>query len=123
MVWKMACTGILVISGVCVSMMAYFAFIQAGGIHTAGVQEKNVILVAAHDSPEASKVLADYTCNGTADQVEAQQAIDASRAGGAAAVSLAEGTFNLDGDLIVPGNTHTEGKDETRTPAGMAVAG
>ncbi|MBP7410446.1 MAG: hypothetical protein KA818_02730 [Methanoculleus sp.] len=114
MIRKMACTGILVILVVCVSMTALFAFIQAGGIHAAGVGEKNVILVAAHDSPEAAKVLADYTCDGIADQVEIQQAIDASRARGAA-VSLAEGTFNLDGDLVVPGNTLIEGKGETRT--------
>ena len=76
---------------VCVSMTALFAFIQAGGIHAAGVPEKNVILVAAHDSPEAAKVLADYTCDGIADQVEIQQAIDASRARGAAVSSASPG--------------------------------
>ena len=114
MIRKMACTGFLVLLVVCVSTTAVLAFIQAGGTYTGPAPEKNAILVAAHDSPEASKMLADYTCDGIADQVEIQQAIDASRSGGAAVV-LAEGTFNLSGNLVVPGNTLIEGKGDTLT--------
>jgi len=62
MIRKMACTGFLVILVASVSMAVLLAFIQAGGIHTAGIPEKNAILVAARDSPESAKALADYIC-------------------------------------------------------------
>lgn len=114
MIRKMACTGFLVILVASVSMAILLAFIQAGGIHAAGIPEKNAILVAARDSPESAKALADYICDGVADQVEIQQAIDASRSRGMI-VSLAEGTFILDGDLVVPDDTTIEGKGDTRT--------
>lgn len=114
MIWRMACAGILVILAVFVSMMVFFAFIQADGIPTDDVLEKNAIMVAAHDSPETVKELADYICDGVADQVEIQRAIDLSRSRGGV-VSLAKGTFYLDGNLVVPGNTIIEGEGETRT--------
>lgn len=106
------CTGIFVLLAVFMSTMAPLAFIYADNTYAAPAN--NTIVVAAHDSPEESKILADYTCDGTADQVELQQAIDAFPSGGAT-LSLTEGTFNLNGILLVPGDILIEGKGDTRT--------
>ena len=58
-------------------------------IDTIGV---NGLLVAANDASDAAKGRADYVCDGTADDVQIQAAIDALTSGGR--VVLSEGTFN-----------------------------
>jgi len=52
------------------------------------------LVVAANDSPAKSKAGADYVCDGTADDVEIQAAIDA-LSGNAGSIMLLEGTFNI----------------------------
>jgi parallel beta-helix repeat protein len=55
------------------------------------------IVVAASDSSEKSKAQADYVCDGTADDVEIQSAINALPATGGK-IQLTEGTFVLNAD-------------------------
>ena len=52
------------------------------------------LVVAASDSPTKSKAQADYVCDGTADDVQIQAAIDALPAAGGT-VKLSEGTFTI----------------------------
>ncbi len=54
--------------------------------------------VAASDSAYPSR--ADYKCDGTADDVEIQQAVDALPAGGGKII-LMEGTFSLDAGIVI----------------------
>jgi len=61
----------------------------------ANVTRSATFVVAASDSSAASKAQADYVCDGTADYVQIQAAIDALPAGGGRVV-LSEGTFTLD---------------------------
>lgn len=114
MLRKMVYTGILVALMACMSTMTLLPFMQTGVPYAAPAPARNTILIAAHDSPEDLKMLADYTCDGVADQVEIQRALDASRPGGAT-IFLAEGTYNLNGDLTVHSNTLIEGEGDTRT--------
>lgn len=63
-------------------------------------QRSVVFTIAADNSSDATKARADYVCDGTADQVEIQAAIDAcdliNRAG---CVQLMEGVFEINGDI------------------------
>ncbi len=74
----------------------------------------DTVLVAASDSPEELKAIADYICDGIADQVEIQRALSApGNAGGT--ITLARGTFRLDGNLNMPGNVVLEGQGPDAT--------
>ena len=57
------------------------------------------IVVAASDASAASKAQADYVCDGTADDVQIQAAIDACEALGFGKVQLTIGNF--EGDKII----------------------
>jgi hypothetical protein len=63
------------------------------------------LVVAASNASPRSKLGADYVCDGTADEVEINAAIDALPAGGGK-VLLTEGTFTL-GNTIMLGSTGT----------------
>lgn len=66
------------------------------------------ILVAASDASQDTidSTPAAYRCDGTADNVEIQAAIDAIEAMGTGRVVSSEGTFNLAANLQVAGNVH-----------------
>lgn len=57
-----------------------------------------VLLVAAADAPAQTKVIADYVCDGVADEVEINAAIIA--AGRSGGVCLSGGTFSIDAPIV-----------------------
>jgi len=105
---------ILVLFVVLVSMTAILVFMPEDGLYTVPIIANKTIVVAAHDSPEEMKALATHVCDGTADQVEIQRALDAlSQTGGT--VTLTGGTFYLSDCLNVPGNVVLEGRGSDAT--------
>ncbi len=66
------------------------------------------LTIAANDSPARSKVRADYICDGTADDVQIQAALDALPAGGGK-VLLCEGTFYTVKAIQMPDHCTLEG--------------
>jgi len=107
--------GILVLFVVLVSMTAVLAFMPEESVYTASTFTNKTVMVAAYDSPADSKAQADYICDGTADQVEIQRALDA-LGGAGGTVTLTKGTFRLSDYLHIPGNAVLEGQgpDATR---------
>jgi hypothetical protein len=67
--------------------------------------------VAASDATTAQKARADYVCDGTADNVQIQDAIDAVKAEGGGIVQLSGGTFTLADTLTITGNTDEDNAD------------
>ncbi len=53
------------------------------------------LMIAASDAPEKAQSQADYVCDGTADDVEIQAAVDALAATGGGEIRLSSGTFTL----------------------------
>ena len=78
------------------------------------VQAGSALVVAAGDSSPQSKAQADYICDGSADQVEIQNALNALGSAGGT-VTLTEGTFHLSGNLNIPSNVVFEGKGPDAT--------
>lgn len=68
-------------------------------------------LVAANDAPTVVKNKADFVCDGTADDVQIQAAINAAKAQGGGTVQLSVGTFNLAATLQITGNTDEDNAD------------
>ncbi len=66
-------------------------------------------LIAASDSPARMKAKADYVCDGVADNVEIQAAIDALPDKGGR-VFLLEGTFYIDGPIFPRDYVHLQGQ-------------
>jgi hypothetical protein len=77
-------------------------------------------IVAASDAPEKWKVGADYICDGTADDVQIQAAIDTDDDKNTT-VTLSPGTFNLAAAVIVGYGTRLIGQGQASTI--IAVAG
>lgn len=69
------------------------------------------LLVAASNAPAAVKAKADYVCDGTADNVEIQAAIDAAKAQGGGVVQLSAGAFSLAATITISGNTNEDDAD------------
>lgn len=67
--------------------------------------------VAASDASTAQKARADYVCDGTADDVQIQAAIDAVKAEGGGIVQLSGGDFTLADTLTITGNTDEDNAD------------
>jgi hypothetical protein len=67
--------------------------------------------VVASDAPAREKARADYLCDGTADNVQIQAAIDAAKADGGGIVQLSVGLFNLAATLTISGNTDEDDAD------------
>lgn len=67
--------------------------------------------VVANNAAATEKARADYQCDGTADNVQIQQAIDAAKADGGGIVQLSGGTFNLAATLEISGNTDEDDAD------------
>lgn len=68
--------------------------------NTAALSRTATLIVAASDSSAKSKAGADYVCDGTADEVQIQAAIDALPAGGGKVVLL-EGTYYLAASITI----------------------
>lgn len=62
-------------------------------------------LVAASNAPQSVKDEAQYVCDGTADQVEVQAAIDAAKAAGGGIVQLSQGSFSFASQIEITGTT------------------
>ncbi len=62
------------------------------------------LVVAASDATAAEKAQADYVCDGTADDVEIQAAVNASEE-----VKLSTGTFNISNKITIPSNRQIVG--------------
>ncbi len=79
---------------------------EANTTHTIGdvanlqIVRSATYVVAASDSTAASKAQADYVCDGTADDVQIQAAIDALPAGGGKIILL-EGTYKIDAPVNI----------------------
>ncbi len=71
--------------------------------HDGGTGRSATYVVASNDAPAHVKRQADYECNGTADDVEIQAAIDALPSGGGKVV-LSEGTFNIAASVALVSN-------------------
>lgn len=68
-------------------------------------------VVAAADASVEVRRAARYVCDGVADQVQIQAAIDAAKADGGGIVQLSGGTFNLTATLAISGNTDEDDAD------------
>ena len=62
------------------------------------------MLVAAYDAPSAVRDIADYVCDGAADQVQIQAAIDAVQAVRGEGVLLSQGNFITDDEINADGD-------------------
>jgi hypothetical protein len=65
-------------------------------------------LIAAADSSNSVKSKADYVCDGVADNVEIQAAINASQLEGGGVVQLSEGSFSLSSPIVINGTTNED---------------
>lgn len=74
----------------------------------AGIPRVTTFIVAAADSTTLGRAKADYRCNGTSDQDTINEAIDALPDTGGK-VHLLEGTFVVDGAILVPSNVALQG--------------
>lgn len=70
-------------------------------------------VVASADAPADVRAAARYVCDGVADNVQIQAAIDAAKADGGGIVQLSVGTFNLAATLTISGNTDEDDADTT----------
>jgi hypothetical protein len=68
-------------------------------------------VVAASTAGPLVKAKADYVCDGVADNVQIQQAIDAAKAAGGGIVQLSYGQFNCAATLTISGNTDEDDAD------------
>jgi hypothetical protein len=68
-------------------------------------------LVAASNAPAEVQAKAQYVCDGVADNVQIQAAIDAAKADGGGIVQLSGGQFNLAAALNISGNTDEDDAD------------
>lgn len=80
-----------------------------GGVSDLNVIRTATLVVAASDASISCKAMADEVCDGTADDVQIQAAIDALPSGGGRVV-LSEGTFTLASPVVLPDNTVLEGQ-------------
>ena len=74
----------------------------------ARTQNQNSILVASNTADERLKSYANYVCDGVADDVQIQAAIDALPAGGGT-VELTYGTYNITASLVLDDNINLVG--------------
>jgi len=72
------------------------------------------ITVAASDSTSTAKAQADYVCDGSNDQAEIQNAINALPTGGGT-IRLTEGTFNCAGSILPKAHTTLSGQGDDKT--------
>lgn len=68
-------------------------------------------LVAAADAPASVRARAQYVCDGSADDVQIQQAITDAKSVGGGIVQLSGGHFNLASTVTITGNTDEDNAD------------
>jgi parallel beta-helix repeat protein len=78
-----------------------------GGVNTSETGRSTTVSVAASDASNKSREQADYTCDGVADEVQIQAALDDLTVGGK--VLLSEGTFKTDNPIVIDDNEMIEG--------------
>lgn len=88
-------------------------FASPNAISAIGAFHVGGLFVAASDAPDAQKAAANYVCDGTADQVEIQAALDALSSGGR--LVLSEGTFYCTAILTLYSNQVIVGQGKYRT--------
>ncbi len=77
--------------------------VEIQGNLTAKTGRTATFVVAANDSSATSKAQADYVCDGVADNVEIQEAIDALPSGGGR-IHLLEGTYTITSGITISSN-------------------
>lgn len=65
-------------------------------------------LIAAADASQDVKDKADYVCDGSADNVEIQSAINSAQLEGGGVIQLSEGSFSLTSPIIINGTTNED---------------
>lgn len=85
-----------------------------------GPERQPGCVVAASDSLESSKVMADYVCDGVDDEVEIQAAIDTLPASGGKVVLL-EGIFHVSSSVNLRDNVHFDLLGEIRPSADVIM--
>ncbi len=78
------------------------------------------LLVAATDAPAAWKASADYVCDGVADQVQLQAAVDAAGTSWARVV-LSPGTFTINGEWVWKHSRRIKGQGRGTHPLGTVI--
>lgn len=87
-------------AGALATSAANFNYMEAGIALAGG---RGVLYVAAVDAPTAERDRADYVCDGVADDVQIQAAINAAGTAGAGVVLLSTGTFTLAAEIALLG--------------------
>ena len=98
------------------TLLLVFCFFLIFGTAVAGeeLSGTNTLVVAAGDSTSTAKAQADYVCDGSNDQAEIQNAINALPAGGGT-IQLTEGTFNCAGSILPKAHTTLKGQGDDAT--------
>ncbi|GAI16405.1 unnamed protein product, partial [marine sediment metagenome] len=65
------------------------------------------LFVAANDALDRSRAQCDFLCDGIADDVQINEALNALPAGVQGRVVLSEGTFNIVDPIVIPANNIT----------------
>lgn len=100
---------------------------EAASAHEGGVGRGATYVVAASDAADHVKQQADYECDGTADDVEIQAAIDAIEALGAGVggkVILSDGKFNITSKILITNDGLTlagQGMSASRIEGNSAI--
>ena len=68
-------------------------------------------LVAAADAPASVRAKAQYVCDGSADDVQIQQAVNDVKTAGGGIVQLSGGNFNLAATVTISGNADEDDAD------------
>lgn len=84
------------------------------GTGSAKIPRTATFVVAASDASDAMKAQADYLCDGTADDVQIQAAIDALSATYGGVVQLSEGTFAISASIRLKTGTVLHGLGRSR---------
>lgn len=84
------------------------AYAQRDGGRYSG-QTEAMVVVAASDSPDADKNIADFQCSGTADEVEVNLAITQVNAAGGGIVRLPQGAYSFTSPALMRANVILEG--------------
>lgn len=84
------------------------AYLQVGHNSGGGLRLPNTTVVAA----SGSGVVGDYTCDGTADDVQIQAALTGLRAGSGGRVLLTPGTYNLAAQTLMEGHDDVDNEQD-----------
>lgn len=100
--------------GVLFSQAGALKWYQSGGAITLGsggggsAGKPTTKYVAASNAPAGEIAMADYTCDGTADEVQIQNAFGAVKTAGGGRVLLSQGTFNISSSIFLNGTADVD---------------